>query len=134
MKKTIVLLLAAFCLTACPGRQEQTNLKDALNAKLQDDSDLKDYKINPAEITDCVVDAIGDSLPGLPGDPRHARYFQAYAKFLSVKSETDIDNAMKEFKDLFGSEKEARTAAVGITDHIMTCMGMAIAKRGDAGE
>lgn len=134
MKKIIVLLFAALCLTACPGRQEQMNLKEALNAKLQDDPDLKDYKINPSEITDCVVDSIADSLPGLPGDPRHARYFQAYAKFLSVKSETDIENAMKEFKDLFGSEKAARTAAVGVTDHIMTCMGVAISKRGDVGE
>ena len=134
MKKLIVLLFAALFLTACPSRQEQTNLKDALNAKLQDDQDLKDYKINPADITDCVVDAIGSSLPGLPGDPRHARYYQAYAKFLSVKSETEVESAMKEFKDLFGSEKAARTAAVSVTDHIMTCMGDAISRRGDVDE
>ncbi len=35
---------------------------------------------------------------------------------------------MKDYQDLFGGIKEARAAANTVTDHIMSCMGMAIEK------
>ncbi|WP_045224723.1 hypothetical protein [Methyloterricola oryzae] len=126
MKKIIIAVLTSTLLGACSGGPEQVSLKEALVAKLKDDSDLKDYKIEPAEVADCVVKAITDSLPGFPGDPKRAKYYEAYAKFVAVKSPTDAENATNEYKDLFGSVIQAREAAVGVTDHIMGCMGIAI--------
>ncbi len=95
-------------------------------AKLQDDPDLKDYKLNPSDVADCVVKSITDSLPGFPGDPRRPKFFEAYAKFVSIKSPGDAEKSMEEYKDLFGSLTQAREAAVSVTDHIMGCMGVAI--------
>lgn len=126
MKKPIFVILAAALLGACGGSPEQVSLKDALVEKLKDDSDLKDYKINPAEVADCVVKTITDGLPGFPGDPRRARYFEAYSKFVAVKSPSDAEKAVDEYKDLFGSVIQAREAAVSVTDHIMGCLGIAI--------
>lgn len=128
----MTLMIAALLLTACADSKEKVSLKEALTAKLREDSDLKDYKLNPADVADCVVKSIGESLPGFPGDPKRNTYFEAYAKFVAVKSPGDAEKAIEEYKDLFGSVKQAREAAVSVTDHIMGCMGMGIEQQGDA--
>lgn len=131
MKKIMTVIFAALLLSACGESKEQLGLKEALTAKLQDDSDLKDYKLNPADVADCVVKAIAENAPGIPGDPRRERYFAAYAKFVAVKSPADAEKAMEDYQDLFGGVKQAREAAVSVTDHIMGCMGGAIESRGE---
>ena len=131
MKKIMTIIFAALFLNACGGGKEQLGLKEALTAKLQDDADLKDYKLNPADVADCVVSGIAGSLPGFPGDPRRKTYFEAYAKFVAVKSPADAEKAVEEYKDLFGSVKQAREAAVSVTDHIMGCMGAALEQHGE---
>jgi len=62
----------------------------------------------------------------LPAISRRDEYFKAYEKFFNVKSATDAEASINEFERLFGSRQKAREAALGITDHIMTCMGKAI--------
>jgi len=129
-KKTLVLL-SVLLLTACDIRKEQLGLREAVLARLQEDSDLKDYKLDPASVADCVVASISDGAPGLPGDPRRDAYFQAYARMLSVKTPTEADQAVEQYKDFFGSQQGAREAALRVTDYIMTCMGEAIEERGE---
>ncbi|MBS1213106.1 MAG: hypothetical protein H6R26_1723 [Proteobacteria bacterium] len=126
MKKSILVILVAAFLVACGESPQQVSLKEALTAKLQDDSDLKDYKLNPSDVADCVVQSITEGLPGFAGDPRRPKFFEAYAKFVAVKSPADAEKAMEEYKDLFGSLEQAREAAVSVTDHIMGCMGVAL--------
>lgn len=131
MKTVMTVIFAACLLSACGGGKEQLDLKAALIAKLQEDSDLKDYKLNPADVADCVVQAIADTLPGFTGDPRRKTYFEAYATFVSAKTSADADKAIETYKDLFGSVKQARAAALSVTDHIMGCMGANIEQRGE---
>jgi hypothetical protein len=123
MTKIMTVIFAALLLSACGSSKEQMSLKEALTAKLEGDSDLKDYKLNPADVADCVVKGISESLPGFPGDPRRNAYFDAYAKFVAVKSPGDAEKAIEEYTNLFGSAQQARTAAVSVTDYIMGCMG-----------
>lgn len=125
MNKFLLIFAAALLLSACSSPQ-QTDLKSALLQKLKDDSDLKDYKIDPAEIADCVVGEITAEIPAYPGDPRRERFFQAYTKFVSINSADEAEKALAEFEELFGSKKAAREAAANITNHNMTCMGKAI--------
>lgn len=125
MKKLIVLVLVTLSLVAC-GKKEKTGLRDVLIERFSQDQDLKDYNLDPAGVADCVVDEISTSLPGFAGDPRREEFFKAYERFFAVKSAQDADNSIKEFEMLFGSRQKAREAALGITDHIMTCMGKAI--------
>jgi hypothetical protein len=132
MKKTIILAAALLSLVAC-AKQEKTGLREVLIERFKDDSDLKDYKLDPAEVADCVVDEISASLPGFSGDPRRAQFFEAYEHFLNVKSQADADRSLKEFEQLFGSAQNARVAATSITDHVMTCMGKAIEGAGTDG-
>lgn len=125
MKKILLLALMAVALVAC-AKKEKTGLRDVLIERFKDDQDLKDYKLDPEGVADCVVDEIGSSLPGFAGDPRRAQYFDAYARFLNVKSSADAEKSIADFQQLFGSTQRAREAATSITDHIMTCMGKAI--------
>jgi len=127
MRTFLIILLTTLTLFGC-ARKEKTGLHDVLLEKFKDDQDLKDYKLDPSEVADCVVDEISASLPGFAGDPRRPKFFEAYARFMSVKSQADAEASVAEFKDLFGSTENAREAATTITDHIMTCMGKAIEK------
>jgi hypothetical protein len=127
MRTFLIILLTTLTLFGC-ARKEKTGLHDVLLEKFKDDQDLKDYKLDPSEVADCVVDEISASLPGFAGDPRRPKFFEAYARFMNVKSQADAEASVAEFKDLFGSTENAREAATTITDHIMTCMGKAIEK------
>jgi hypothetical protein len=122
MKRMTVVLLLAASLGACDSK-ERLGLKEALVEKLQDDSDLKDYKLEPAKIADCVVSEISKGLPGFPGDPRRDVYFDAYARFVAVQSPSEADAAVNKYQSAFGSVPAARQAAMSVTEHIMSCMG-----------
>lgn len=129
MRKILIAVCAVFVLAGC-STKEQTGLKETLVAKFKDDQDLKDYKLDPEPIADCVVREITDSLPGFAGDPRRERFFEAYARFLSVKSPNDAEKAITDYTELYGSAKKAREAANGVTEFVMNCMGKAIEKVG----
>ena len=101
MKKIMTALVVAALLTACGQSKEQQDLKQVLTEKFKDDSDLKDYKLKPEDIAECVVANISQDAPAIPGDPKRDRYFASFTKF---------------------------AAANTVTDHIMSCMGLAIEK------
>jgi len=126
MKKILVSLLVAMVLTACQQTQEQLDLKAALVNKLKDDSDLKDYKIDPKDLAECVFNEIAENAPGIPGDVKRNRYFEAFTKFITVSSPSDAEKAVKDYQDLFGGVHETHQAATSVTDHIMSCMGGAV--------
>jgi hypothetical protein len=131
MLKILSIILLGMLLSACEAKKQHTNLREAILAKLQEDPDLKDYKLDPGPIADCVVQAVSDGAPSIPGDPRRDTYFAAYTKIFNAKSPTDAEAVLKEYKDFFGSEKAGREAALRVTDHIMSCMGEAIDQRGE---
>lgn len=129
MKKPLLVFAALLTLAAC-GQKEKLSLEEVLLTNLKNDQDLKDYKLDPQEVADCTMGAISDALPVMPTDPRRAQYFEAYAQFLGSPSSPEEAHRMIEGqKELFGSIQAAREAAMSITDHIMTCMGMLIAAR-----
>lgn len=129
MRKILIAVCAVFVLAGCSSK-EQTGLKESLIAKFKDDQDLKDYKLDPDPIADCVVREITDSLPGFAGDPRRDHYFEAYVRFVNVNSPNDAEKAITDYTELFGSAKKAREAANGVTEFVMNCMGKAIEKVG----
>lgn len=131
MSKILPLIALALLLSACEAKQQQLGLREAVLAKLQKDPDLKDYKLDPAPIADCVVQTISDGAPSIPGDPRRDTYFQAYTKIFNADSPAEGDAVVKEYTEFFGSEKAAREAALRVTDEIMSCMGQAIDERGE---
>lgn len=131
MSKRTFLVLLVLLLSACEPSQQQLGLREAVLAKLKDDPDLKDYKLEPESVADCVVKAISDEAPGITGDPRRDLYFQAYSQLIGVKNPAEAEKAVEKYKDVFGSPQGAREAALKVTDHIMSCMGEAIEERSE---
>jgi hypothetical protein len=129
MKKLFIAICVMFALTGC-STKEQTGLREALIAKFKDDQDLKDYKLDPASVADCVIDQISGTLPGFAGDPRREKFFEAYARFVNAKSSSEAEKTIADSQELFGSTQKARAAAISVTDHVMTCMGKAIESTG----
>lgn len=125
MKKLLIAFFAVFLLAGCSSKQ-QTGLKEALIERFKDDQDLKDYNLDPANVAECVVKEITSGVPGFPGDPRREKFFEAYTRFVNVRSPNDAEKAITDYQELFGDAKKAREAANTITDHVMTCMGKAI--------
>jgi len=134
MKKMMIVFVAVLLISACGNSKQQQDLKQVFTEKFKDDSDLKDYKLKPEDIAECVVANITEEAPPVPGDPKRVRYFEAFTKFASVKSPSDLEKAVNEYKDIFGGVKETYAAANNVTDYIMSCMGMAIEKATPDGE
>jgi hypothetical protein len=134
MNKLYIAVLLALPLFSCSDSKEVLDLRQALTAKLADDSDLTDYKLNPADVADCIVSQIADNAVDIPGHPPRQQVFEAYAKFVSVKSPGDAQKAVDQYKDLFGGVKESQAAAMGVTEYIMDCMGQAIEKLAPEGQ
>lgn len=131
LKKTTILALLIALLGGCEPPKQAVGLREAILAKLKDDPDLKDYKLEPAAVADCVMKLISDDAPGITGDPRRDAYFEAYTYLMSVKTPTEAEQALEKYKDFFGSPQGVREAALKVTDHIMSCMGEAIEERGE---
>lgn len=126
MKKLLLVMLTATALAAC-GRQEKLTLEQALLEKMQADTDLKDYKIDPKDMTGCVLEEIAQSLPVMPVDTHRGAYFEAYATFITA---SDPLKAIDDAVPLFGTVQAARKAAMSVTDHVINCMGRLIDQSG----
>nr|BAL54090.1 hypothetical conserved protein [uncultured Gammaproteobacteria bacterium] len=113
----------ASLLTACADSKERSVFEERLAARLATDPDLKDYNLDPKEVAECVTAEIAKTLPGLRGSPARKPYWEAYAAFESARTTEEALTTIKRYKDVFGSEQKASAAALGITEHIMNCMG-----------
>lgn len=126
MKKLLTLFFALFFLTACS--KEKAAFEAALTEKLQKDGDLKDYHLDPKAVASCVIGEVAQGLPGFLGDPRRDAYYTAYAHFASAETHEDAFQAIEDAKDVFGSVRESRQAALSVASYVMDCMGKIIAE------
>lgn len=121
MKNLLLTLLAATALTACGGEGKKS-LEQALLDKMKSDTDVSDYKLDPQQMADCMLDKITDSLPLSATGPSRSDFFDTYAKFLTVSSPVDAQKSIDDAAKVFGSPQEARKAALSIAEHEMDCI------------
>ncbi|MCX8048912.1 MAG: hypothetical protein N3A55_04530 [Methylohalobius sp.] len=122
MRSIFVIVLAAM-LSACADNKERNAFQEKLAARLATDPDLKDYNLDPKEVAECVTGEIAKTLPGFRGSPARKPYWEAYAAFESARTTEEALAAVKRYQTVFGSEKQASAAALGVTEYIMNCMG-----------
>ena len=122
MKKLCLIIFTSLFLVSCS--KERGEFEVALTEKLRSDSDMKDYRLDPADMASCVVGEIEKGLPGIKGTPTRDPYFAAYTRFVKATGAAETKVVIDKSTDLFGSPGEARDAALGITSHVMYCMQM----------
>ncbi len=120
MKKRAFILLLPLFLSACADKE---NYKQAVLAEMKLEQDVKDYKIDPEKITQCIVDLSSENMPGFFAfDPARMKTYQNYVKMLSIRKSKDPKKAMAELRAVFGSAKGLADAHSNYTESMMECI------------
>ena len=129
MKKLLLVLVSGFFLTACI-MEDKNQYEQTVLEQLQNDQDIKDYKIDPERMTQCVVDLSAKKMPGLfAWDPRRGPYYIGYSKLISLTQSDDPKKAMEQVKEIFGSGREVMQAKLNYSQSVMDCITALINER-----
>lgn len=122
MNKThriIGLIAAIFLITACSEKQQYA---EAVLTEMQTEPDIKDYKLDPEKMADCVVNGTSKKMPGLfPADPIRKKSYISYTKMLTIKKSKDPQKTMDELRVEFGSAQGLLAARNNYTDNLVEC-------------
>ena len=120
MKKKVLLATIVIMITGCADKQEY---EQAVLDYVNQDKDLKDYKIAPEIMTKCVVTESSNNMPGLfAADPERMLAYRHYSKMLKLNSSNDPKKTLEELRTEFGSPKALADAHANFTETFMNCM------------
>jgi len=126
MKKILLISLSALLLPACADKKQY---EQAVLEQMQKEVDIKDYKITPEYMTDCVVDTTSQNMPGIFGlDPKRLMAYRNYSKMLNLTKSEDPKKTLEELSVDFGSAKDLTEARTNYTESLMECYSAVIAK------
>lgn len=126
MKKLLLVSLIALLLPTCADKNQY---EQAVLAQMEKEQDIKDYKITPEYMTDCVVEKSGENMPGVfPFDPARLTAYRNYTKMLSMDTSADPKKTLEELRTAFGGGKELAEAHTNFTESLMECYSVVIAK------
>ncbi len=126
MKKLLFICLSASLLTACADKNQY---EEAVLAEMKTEQDLKDYKLEPQEMTDCIVDLSSKKMEGIfPFDPNRLMAYRNYTKMITVTQSKDPKQTLIELSKDFGSPKALMSARSNYTESIADCLAAVIMK------
>jgi hypothetical protein len=127
MKKTLPLLFIALLLSSCA---EKDQFEASVLKQMQADKDLKDYSLDPEDMTSCIMDLTAKKMPGLfPYDPRRKAYYTGLSKLISVMESENPQKTLQEGQEAFPSKKDAMRAMMNYTEAEMDCIASLLAKQ-----
>ncbi len=87
MNKLLLIALSALLLPAC---SDKNQFKDTVLEQMQQEQDVKDYKIDPEKMANCVVNTTEKGMPGFFAfDPYRLAAYRNYTKMLNVAKSAD---------------------------------------------
>ena len=126
MKKILLICTISLFLTACADKE---NYEAAVLVEMKAEKDLEDYKLDPEQMTECVVDLSSKGMPGVfIFDPDRLTAYQKYTKMISMRTIEDKQKMIEELRLLFGSPKELAAAHSNYTISVMDCLAAIIKK------
>ena len=130
MKKRLLIFSFALFLSACA---DQNQYKAAVLVEMQKEQDIKDYKIDPQNMMDCVVDLSSKNMRGLfPFDPARMTAYRNYTTMLTVRESKDPKETLSQLAKDFGSSKALVAARVNYSESIGNCLTSIIMKQEEA--
>lgn len=127
MKQILLLFALALCIIGCS--KHKPELKELLTETMRKDKDQQDYKLLPEEMAGCVLSEIDKGIPKFLFGPKRDGYYLAFNRYLKTKGSEEVFAVFEEFGPVFGSVKDAREKFLGVSDHVMTCMGILLASK-----
>lgn len=119
MKKILLIAISALLVTACA---EKGEYEDAVLEEMKKEQDVKDYKIDPEKMAQCVVDTTTKNMPGyFEFDPDRRTAYKNYTKMLTLMKASDPKKTLEELRHDFGSPKALADAHNNLTESMMNC-------------
>ena len=126
MKKRLLIFSFALFLSACA---DQNQYKEAVLVEMQKEQDIKDYKIDPQNMTDCVVDLSSKNMRGLfPFDPARMTAYRNYTTMLTLTQSENPKETLTQLAKDFGSSKALIEARVNYSESIGNCLASILMK------
>ncbi len=126
MKKLLLICLAASLLPACADKNEY---HQAVLEQVEKEQDVKDYKIAPETMADCVVALTSQKMPGVFAlDPERMTAYRNYAKMLNMSKTEDLKKSMDELRTAFGSGQALADAHANYTESLLECYTTVVSK------
>lgn len=118
--RKIILVAVVLLMIGCSEKKEYEN---AVLEQMKVDQDIKDYKISPENMAECVVQTSSSKMPGLVAiDPTRKAAYKSYIKMLQLNKSTDPNKALEELRAEFGSPKGLADAHANYAESIVECM------------
>lgn len=115
-----VLLASLLVLVGCTEKQEYER---AVLERMKTDQDVKDYKINPEEMAECVVQTTSGKMPGImPIDPMRKEAYKNYIKMIELNKSQDPKKTLDELRTAFGSPKGLADAHTNYAESMLNCL------------
>ncbi len=128
MKKLLLICIAILLLPACADKQQY---EQAVLANMKKDQDIKDYKIDPEDMTECIMEVSVKNMPGsFAYDTDRLTAYKNYTTMLSMSDVQDKKNMLKELRELFGSPKALADAHRNYAESVTKCLD-AVVQRGE---
>jgi hypothetical protein len=119
MKKMLAVVVM-FVLTGCAEKQEY---EQAVLEEMKLEKDIKDYKVEPEKMTECVVTKSSKDMPGMfPLDPERMKAYKNYAKMLQLNHSADPKKMLEELRADFESPKNLAEAHANYMESVLECM------------
>lgn len=105
------------------GCAEKAEYEQAVLEQMVNDKDVKDYKIEPEKMVECVVQTSSKKMPGLIAiDPERRTAYANYSKMLRLNQSQDPQKMLDELRGVFGSPKGLADAHANYAESVVECM------------
>lgn len=119
MKKNLVILILMLMF----GCAEKAEYEQAVLAEMTKEKDIKDYKIEPEKMVECVVVTSSKEMPGLvPIDPQRRQAYINYTKMLKLNTSEDPKKTLEDLRNDFGSPKALAEAHANYAESVVECL------------
>lgn len=122
--KKIILLLSVLLLTACADKEQY---QQAVLAKMEKEQDVKDYKIDPKDMTQCVIQQTEQTMPGVfRFAPERLMAYRNYARMLNVETTNDPKAELAQLSQEFGSAQALAKARSDYNNAVVECLSTTV--------
>jgi hypothetical protein len=119
MKKILVISVVLFMF----GCAEKAEYEQAVLEEMTKEKDIKDYKIDPQKMVQCVVATSSKDMPGMvPIDPQRRQAYINYTKMLKLNAAEDPKKTLENLRDQFGSAKALAEAHANYAESVVECL------------
>ena len=118
--KYLMMLSIVLALTGCAEKQE---FEQVVLEKMKIEKDIKDYKIDPEQMANCVTSKTAMKMDGaFPIDPRRMQAYKNYVKMITLTDSADPKKTLEELRADFGSPKGLADAHANYAESIVDCL------------